>query len=221
VEAFRCLRLGLGRPANDILDGIDHAIAHAEMPRLRMDAAMIRVITAVARGDNAAADEWWERGREMAKKFSMPHKLAQLALSRLPADPQTDCPSGARPQTEEFLQASDDRWHWAASFRLWVALAALTSGEWVVAERFASEGIEQLRMDGNWETLWRALEIYGRIHYKRSDYEPALSALNEAGNILAEILKTIDDENERRAYSEHPQARSLAHVRQRIVELAT
>ncbi len=221
VEAFRCLRLGLGSPVNDILDGIDHAIAHAEMPRLRLDAAMIRVTTAVALGENDVADEWWGRGREMAKMFSMPHKLAQLAFSRLPADPQMGFPSEARAQAEEFLQASDDRWHWAASFKLWAALAAMTSGEWADAERFASEGIEQLRMDGNWETLWRGLEIYGHIHYKRSDYEPALSAFNEAETILSEILKTIEDEDERRAYSEHPQACSLAHVRRRIVELVS
>lgn len=221
VEAFRCLRLGRGAAAIDILDGMDEAIAHAEMPRLRLDAAMIRITVAVARGDYQAADEWWERGRAMALMYSMPHKLAQLALARLPADPTKQYPVEARAQVEEFLTQSDDRWHWAASFRVWAAVLALTAGQWDVAERYAAEGIEQLRIDGNWETLWRALEVYGSIYYKRSDYEPALSAFNEAENILSEITKTIDDENERAAYREYPQARNLARMRERIVEMVT
>lgn len=221
IRALRCLRLGRGAAALEILDGLDEAIAHAEMPRLRLDAAMIRITTAVARGDNSAADDWWERGRAMAQMYAMPHKLAQLALSRLPADPTIAFPADARVQVEEFLQQSDDRWHWAPSFRLWSAHAALSAGDWNEAERLAAAGIDLLRMDGNWETLWRALEVYGSIFYRRSDYEPALAAFNEAETILAEITKTIDDDNERAAYRAHPQAINLSRARQRIVELVS
>ena len=157
----------------------------------------------------------------MARTYGMPHKLAQLALSRLPVDPNVAFPADARTQVEEFLHQSDDRWHWAASFRIWSAHTALLAGRWSEAERLAADGIDQLRMDGNWETLWRALEVYGSIFYKRSDYEPALAAFNEAETILTEITKTIDDENERAAYRAHPQAINLSRARQRIVELVS
>jgi len=219
VEAIRSLRLGMDNAANAILDGIAEAIEYAEMPRLRMDAAMIRVTTAVARGDDAAADDWWRRGQDMARMFSAPHKLAQLAFSRLPADPGRPYPHEARQQVEEFLSRSDDCWHWAASYWLWEAGASAALCDWENAAHHASRAIGQLREDGNWETLWRALEVYGRIHYKQSDYEPALSAFNEAVRILDEIVKTIGNEDERRSYREHLQARNLTEARQRIVEL--
>jgi hypothetical protein len=79
--------------------------------------------------------------------------------------------------------------------------------------------VEQLRRDGCWEQLWRALVLQGEICHARADYEPAVRALDEAARMLKVVVSTVDDESERTAYLNSEDARKLERIKERISEL--
>jgi serine/threonine protein kinase/Tfp pilus assembly protein PilF len=221
VEALRNLRLGRHDEAIAALDDIDEAIAAAEMPRLRLDALMIRLHIAVAHNDDNLADDLWQQAEGMARAFSAPHKLAQAALARLPGDGSRGYPREVKDEINNFLSRSDERWHWLGAYYLWTAEALAASGDQDAAQQAASVACDRLREDGNWEMLWRALVVSGQIHFERSDYEPALRAFDEAHHIRSEIARTIDDPSEQSSYEANPYAARLTEMRTRILELVS
>jgi hypothetical protein len=108
------------------------------------------------------------------------------------------------------------RWHWAAGFHLWDSRRALREGEYKRAGDILRLAIAQLRRDGNWETLWRALVLEGELYHRIADYEPSLRALDEAARILRVIAATIDDESGRTAYLSAPLSTRLEQTRGHI-----
>jgi hypothetical protein len=221
VQALRHLRLGCHDEAIAVLDDIDEAIAAAEMPRLQLEALMIRLHIAVENNDDILADDLWRQAEGMAKAFSAPHKLAQVALARLPGDGSRGYPREVKDAIDAFLSRSDERWHWLGAYHLWIAEALAASGDQDGAQQSAATACDRLREDGYWEMLWRALVVFGQIHFERSDYEPALRAFDEARHIRSEIAKTIDDPSEQSSYEANLYADRLTEMRSRILELVS
>jgi tetratricopeptide (TPR) repeat protein len=102
---------------------------------------------------------------------------------------------------------------------MWDARRLMAEGDLEGAAPVASDAVAQLREDGNWEMLWKALVVGGGIDFRRADYEPALTAFEEADRILNEIGKTIEDPQCRASYISHPLARQLFEVKSQILEL--
>ena len=152
--------------------------------------------------------------------ISAPHKEAQMCLARLPEDPAAPYPDDATQILDRFLSGNEE-WYWAPDYLLWRAQQHLAQQNWSDAEQVADAAAERLRTDGNWETLWHALVVYAQACYSRSDYEPALSAFDEANLILTEIGNTIDDPADRERYCRQPLAVRLRETRERILELVS
>lgn len=192
----------------------------AAMPRMHLDAMIIRLLIAVSRGEIEESDRLWLEGRGEAMSISAPHKEAQMCLARLAEDPAAPFPEEAIQILDRFLDGNDD-WFWSPDYRVWCAQQSLAQQEWQQAEEIAFAATERLRTDGNWETLWHALVVYAQACYNRSDYEPALRAFDEATLILTEIANTIDASADRQRYLEQPLARALRETRERILELVS
>jgi serine/threonine protein kinase/tetratricopeptide (TPR) repeat protein len=218
VEAIALWRIGLSSRALAILTEVGPLIDSAELPRLRIDAMVLRMKVAVAADDIEAVERLWQEGQAYAKSIHAPHKLAQLAFARLSDNPSHGYLRDAFRIADEFLKVSPG-WHWEGPFHLWNALRLQSEDNWEAAEREASGAVARLQSDGNWEVLWRALTVYGQICDRRADYQPALAAFDQASHILDEISKTITDADHRELYLAQPRAKGLTEARSRIVAL--
>ncbi|GAB4326842.1 MAG: hypothetical protein Kow0074_21740 [Candidatus Zixiibacteriota bacterium] len=202
------------------IERIHAHLASAAMPRLYLDAVLLKLRVAVAQQNYDIADRIWLEGCGESRAISAPHKEAQMCLARLGDDPSAPHPDEAVQFVRRFLTGSDE-WSWAPSFRIWCSLKSLQEGDLESAETHAAWAIERLRIHGNWETLWKALVVYGLTFHARSDYEPALTALTEAAHILEEIGSTIDDPTQRAMYLSHPLVGRCHELRERILELVS
>jgi serine/threonine protein kinase/tetratricopeptide (TPR) repeat protein len=218
VAATRLWHLGQGKQAVATLDDIEHHLSHSEFPRLLLDAQVLRMRAAVSQQDVELTERLWRKGQELALAVGAAHKLAQLAFARLPEDPASGYSREARRLAQESFE-QDDRLHWTGAFQLWEARRSAAEEDLESAGRAASDAITRLREDGNWETLWRALVVAGGIDFRRADYEPALTAFEEADRIMHEIGKTIEDSEYRASYTSHPLAKRLSEARNQILEL--
>jgi hypothetical protein len=81
--------------------------------------------------------------------------------------------------------------------------------------------LPQLRQDGYGDMLWRALVLQGEVNYALADYEPAMRALDEAARVLKFVASTVDEEEERAAYLDCDDARTLLRIQERITQLVT
>ncbi len=220
IDAMASLRLRQIDATEQTLERILPLVARAAMPRMYLDSVLLKLHVAVARKNYENADRIWLEGCGEARAISAPHKEAQMCLARLGNDPSAQYPEEAVRFIERFL-AGNDEWSWAPELFVWRALKNVQDAAHDTAESDAAWAIDRLRIHGNWETLWRALVVYGLSFHARSDYEPALSAFTEATTILAEIAKTIDDPTQRERYNDHPLASRCHEHRERILELVS
>lgn len=220
VAALRAYRLGQIPEAIALLDDADQAFARAEMPRLRADAIVIRLNAAVAMDDPDATASWWRKGQAVAGMASARHKVAQLAFARLPEDPARGFPREAMVAIDAFL-AEGEQWQWTGEYRIWQSRYQVSRGDLRAAEECANRAVAKLRADGNWESLWRALAVLGMICQKRTDYEPALAAFDEAQRILDVIANTIEDGAARSTYLASPLCTQLAEGRRHIMQMTS
>jgi len=218
VTASRQRRLGLNREAMSTLDAVAPLGAPLPNRHLSLDGIILRMRIAVDMQDQTTIAGLWRDGLAEAGRIGAPHKAAQLAFARLPEDPACGADEPARQQAWAFLNESP-RWHWAGAFQVWRARWLAVEGDHERASRTIAAALAQLRRDGNWETLWRALVVQGRLLHDQADYGPALRSLDEAARIVDVISRTIEDRTERERYQAHPLARLLSETRARIHEL--
>jgi hypothetical protein len=218
VAAVRLWHLGQKEQAVATLDEIEPYLGQSEFPRLSLDALVLRMRAAVSRQDVELVERLWSQGQRLAASVGAGHKLAQLAFARLPEDPSVGYSREAGRLARESLRVND-RFHWTGAFKMWEARRLMTEDDLEGAGRSAMDAVARLRKDGNWEMLWKALVVSGQIEVRRADYEPALTAFDEAARILNEIGKTIDNPPYRASYLSHPLAKMLSDSRAQILEL--
>lgn len=218
VSASYARRLGRNSEALAILDGLTAGSGTISNRHRQFDVNIVRMHVAVQQGDAERVATLWRDGLAEAEAIGAPHLAAQLAFAQLPGDPAEGFAEDAFRRVEEFL-ADGRPWHWAPEFHIWCAHRAVGQQAWDTAETAVDRAIVQLRNDGNWEALWRALAVRGRIATEQADYEPALRAFKEAGRVLEAIGRTIDDRADRDAYGAHPLACDMLKRRARIMEL--
>ncbi|MEW5702936.1 MAG: serine/threonine-protein kinase [Candidatus Zixiibacteriota bacterium] len=217
VAASRRHRLGDQRGALAVLDAVVPRGTSLANGHLHVDCLILRLSAAVAMRDESAG-ALWQEGRAAAERVGAPHKAAHLAFARLAEHSTGGVDDAARRHVEEFLDRSP-RWHWAAAFQVWRAQWQARQGDAHAALSTVSRAIAQLRRDGNWDTLWRALVVQGHLLHDQADYEPALRSLNEAARILKAITQTIDSTGDHAQYEGQPLACMLSETARRIREL--
>lgn len=218
VTATRWWHLGCTAQAVATLDEIEPFLGKSEFPRLPLDALVLRTRAAVLRQRVELVERLWAQGLQLATSVGAGHKLAQLAFARLPEDPAAGYPHEAGQLARESLRI-DDSFHWTGAFKMWEARRLIVENDLDGAGRSATDAVTRLRRDGNWETLWKALIVSGSIDARRADYEPALTAFDEAARILNEIGKTIDGREYRDSYLSQPLAKTMFATRDQILEL--
>ena len=201
-----------------ILDEINSAEPRIANRYQLLDVILLNMRIAAARDDSALIAHLLTSGLSEARTISAPHKAAQLAASRLGSTPG-DNPSEELTELVDTFLTGRPRWHWTSAFRVWKARRLLLAGSLDAALEVVKATIVQLRRDGCWEQLWRALVLQGEICHAQADYEPAMRALDEAAHMLKVVLSTVDDESERAEYLRCEDARVLERVKERISEL--
>lgn len=220
VQATRLFKLRRLRDAVNGLDAARDSFARAEVQRIRIDSIILRLSMAVAMDEPDIAAACWREGQKVAGLAPARHKVVQLALARLPRDPARGFPRETLVLIDSLLADQED-WQWTGEYRLWQARYHVLKGEGALAEKSARDAVERFRRDGNWEFLWQALVTFGQICLHRTDYEPALSAFEEARRILEVITNTIDDEESRATYLDHPLASRLTKDMAHIIQLTS
>ena len=212
------LRLGQNRIARDLLDSSCPHPEELSNRHLRLDLTILRMRLALREENPADVDTLWNTIQQESHATGTPHKLALAVCVRLLDSPHDDVFAGASGMIDAFL-GELPQWHWVGEYLTWKAQDALRRGDTGQAESFVADAVSRLRRDGNWDALWRALGVAGEIAHARTDYEPAVTAFDEALRILQAIGRTIDDEAGRDSYGRHPMAVSLTRSRERIMEL--
>lgn len=218
TQVSRHERLGRYDAAQEVLQAAlpdDKRLANGH---LQMDNLILRLQIARHAGSTDSARQLWEEGKVHARAIGAMHKGAQLAFVWLGPPTARDFDQPARETIDQFLRLHP-RWHWVGAYRLWTAQRLLSEGHLDSALAIADDAVTQLRQEGNWETLWRALTVKGRLLHDQADYEPALRALDEAARVFEAVSATIDDAEDRECYCAHPLAELLAQTRERIHQL--
>ncbi len=188
---------------------------------LSIEASVLRMqILASMSHDEASFTQLLTDAIAEAEAIRAPHKAAQIALVALPGITdlvQRDALVARITETT----TRRPRWHWAPTFHDWRARELMAAGELDQALAVVTGSIDQLRRDGCWEKLWRALVLQAEISYAQADYEPAMAALDESSRTLKIVSSTVDDDRERFNYLDCAHARSLERIRGRITELVS
>jgi tetratricopeptide (TPR) repeat protein len=217
--ASRLCRFGRDTEALAILELIDSEAGQLATRYQHLDILILRMKLASRHGDSDLMRKLYSSGLSEAEAISAPHKAAQLAVAMC-STIEGSLSREAADLVESFL-AGRPHWHWAADFRISQARRMMAAGSLDAALELITSTASQLRRDGCWEELWRALVLQGEICHAQADYEPAVRSLDEAASVLKVVASTVDNEEERTAYLDCSDAHSLGSIRDRIVQLVS
>jgi tetratricopeptide (TPR) repeat protein len=209
-------RLGRYEQARQLLDSSCPPQKLLSNRHLRLDVGILRMRVALREGDESTVMELWNTIRTEANAIGAPQKMALAACARLTDAPHRGLPLDIVGLIDAFVSQSD-QWYWVGDYQTWKAQEAHQRGAVDEAESLATDAVMRLRRDGNWDALWRALGVLGQICQARADYEPAVSAFDEALRIMQTIGRTIDDDADRAGYLRHPIAQAIEQARERIM----
>jgi tetratricopeptide (TPR) repeat protein len=219
-NAARAVRFGRRGDAARILDCIMTADRSVANRYQYLDALISRLQIACSAGDRDMALRLSQEGLAECGVIGAPHKAIQLLHGRVSACPGLSDSGDAVSEIESFLSQCPN-WHWAGAHHLWAARNQFHQGQLDSALEKLQPTITQIRSDGCWELLWRALVLQAEICHARADYEPAMRALEEADRMLKVVVTTVEDETERSVYIESEDARTLKRIQERITQLVS
>lgn len=214
------IRFGQFESARTLLDAIA-PMGRPSANRYRyLDALILRAQLVIASGDTSGVPDIWRTGAAEAYAIFAPHKRAQLASVCVTSNIDGPLSGEWTAEVSDFL-GERPRWHWASKFHLHVARLSLQKRQFERALENLDAIVSQLRQDGFGDMLWRALVLQAEINHALADYEPAMRALEEAGRVLKFVASTVDVEEERTAYLNCDDARTLRRIQERITQLVS
>ncbi len=218
LRARTRMRLGDPDGARAALKSLD-VIAEVAANRYQtLDILALHARIAAVSGERETCLRLWQRVTEMAEEIHAPQKRAQVAAACL-IDVSDDHYTKSWADCVETFLRSYSRWAWAPGFAIWQAKLLGRQGHLEIARERLSALATQLREDAHWDTFWRALVEFAVICHTTADYEPAWRALDDAEQTLRRVASTIVDERDRTRYCHSVEARTLAAVKDRIIEL--
>ena len=204
-----------------LLDAVAPVGAKLPSRYLSLESSILRLqILVSSQHDEASVTHLLADSIAEAEAVGAPHKAAQIALVALPGVSDHILRDALIARIKD-TTTQRPRWHWAPTFHDWTARELMAAGELDQALTVVTASIDQLRRDGCWEKLWRALVLQAEISYAQADYEPAMAALDESARMLKIVSSTVDDDKERFTYLDCANARSLERIRDRITELVS
>ncbi len=219
-QVARHIRFGQYGPAHALLDTIA-PMGRPLANRYRyLDALILRAQLVIASGDTSSVPGIWRTGAAVADAIFAPHKRAQLASVCVMADIEEPLCGEWAAEVAHFLEERP-RWLWASRFHLHMARRSFVERQLEYARERLEAIVSQLRQDGFGDMLWRALVLQGEINHALADYEPAMRALEEAGRVLKFVASTVDVEEERIAYLNCEDAKTMRTIQERITQLVS
>lgn len=219
-NAARAIRFGRMSDANRILDRIMTADRTVANRYQYLDALISRMQIACSAGDVDLASGLSQEGLAESKMIGAPHKEIQLLHARTISCRGMSDANDSSANVERFLM-QHPQWHWSSAHHLWVARVHLKQGQLDTAMEKVETAITQIRSDGCWETLWRALVLQAEICHAQADYQPAMRALEEAERMLKVVAATVENVEERSVYLDSEDAQTLRRIQERITQLVS